>query len=157
MVRKTGAHGKDVIRLTRIEEAAFPERTGSLTATDLVTPGTVVFADDEIELGFLVLRVAADQAEIITLGVVPSARRTGIATALLSAAEAEAADQGAVKVFLEVAADNAAARALYQKAGYRRIGCRPRYYLRRDQSRVDALVLSKAMPRHSGLSTASSM
>ena len=157
MVRKTAALGEDLIRLTRIEEAAFPERTGSLTAKDLVTSGTVVFADDEIELGFLVLRVAADQAEIITLGVVPSARRTGIATALLSAAEAEAADKGAVEVFLEVASDNAAARALYEKAGYRRVGCRPRYYLRRDQSRVDALVLSKATPRDIGQSTASLM
>lgn len=87
----------------------------------------------------LLARRAADQAEILALAVVPSARRAGRARALLAAAEARAKENGVRELFLEVAASNAAARALYAAAGYREAGRRRRYYRDGD----DALVLRK--------------
>jgi [ribosomal protein S18]-alanine N-acetyltransferase len=60
---------------------------------------------------------------------------------LLEAAEARAAAAGALEMFLEVAEENAAARALYGRGGYVVVGCRRGYY--RDGS--DALVMRKTL------------
>lgn len=54
------------------------------------------------------------------LFVVPSARRTGIASALMTAAEAFAIKSGAERLTLATAHDNLAAQALYRKLGYLR-------------------------------------
>ena len=87
--------------------------------------------------GMLLGRVAADEAEILTLAVRPQVRRQGLAAALLAAALGEARARGARAMFLEVATGNAAARTLYARAGFTEVGRRVRYYA--DGS--DALVL----------------
>lgn len=94
------------------------------------------------ETGFLLLRVVADEAEILTLAVDPGARRQGIGRALVAEAAAAAAAAGAVRLFLEVAEDNAGARGLYHGAGFTQAGRRRGYYARSDGAAVDALVLS---------------
>jgi ribosomal-protein-alanine N-acetyltransferase len=87
--------------------------------------------------GLILARVAADDAEILTLAVVPEARRCGVAMALLHESATTAAAMGASAIFLEVSVGNSAARALYTRAGFAPVGRRPGYYS--DQS--DALVL----------------
>ena len=84
--------------------------------------------------------IFADEAEILTVGVVPSARRRGIARMLLGALLDEARRRGAREAYLEVRIDNAAARALYAKEGFAELGIRPGYY---DAGRVDAVVMSR--------------
>jgi ribosomal-protein-alanine N-acetyltransferase len=79
--------------------------------------------------------------EILTLGVVPGARRRGVARALLAAALPAACDLGAEEVFLEVAVDNEAAIALYAALGFRRAGLRRSYYDRGAAGFADALVM----------------
>ncbi len=91
--------------------------------------------------GFVLARVAADEAEILTLAVVPAARRQGQGAALLAAAMAGAAARGADAMFLEVSERNAAASALYAAAGFAEIGRRRRYYA----DRADALVLRRGL------------
>jgi len=78
--------------------------------------------------GFVLARVAADEAEILTLAVVPEARRQGVGAGLLAGAMAAAAARGAAAMFLEVAEGNAAARALYAAAGFAEVGRRRGYY-----------------------------
>lgn len=78
--------------------------------------------------GVVIARAVADEAEILTIGVVPAARRRGLGRKLLDAAMTEAARRGAVSMFLEVAAENAAALALYARAGFGPAGRRPGYY-----------------------------
>lgn len=95
--------------------------------------------------GFALYRVAADEAELLTVSVEPRARRAGLGRALLAACEDGARKVGARRLFLEVGAANAAARALYEGAGYAEAGRRPGYYQRSDGSRDDALVLAKAL------------
>ena len=73
-------------------------------------------------------RVAADEAEVLTLGVAPEVRRQGIATDLLRAAIAEIRARGGTAMFLEVATGNTAARALYKKFDFVEVGRRRRYY-----------------------------
>ncbi len=101
----------------------------------LAMPGC--FAVTEAE-GLALARVAADEAELLTIGVLPQARRRGAGLALLRAASGEAARRGATRLFLEVATANAPARALYARAGLVEVGRRRRYY----PDGGDALVLA---------------
>lgn len=96
--------------------------------------------------GFILMRTVADEAEILTLAVRPGARRRGVGAELVARGAAEAAARGAARLFLEVADDNAAARALYARAGFGEAGRRPLYYARADGSRRDALLLALNLP-----------
>jgi ribosomal-protein-alanine N-acetyltransferase len=87
--------------------------------------------------GMILVRVAADEAEILTLAVVPNVRRSGIGAALLREATTTARAMGAGVVFLEVSTANIAARQLYTQAGFIQAGRRPHYY----SDNSDALVL----------------
>ena len=78
--------------------------------------------------GLIVCSAAADEAEIVTIGVVPSYRRRGVAKTLLEKAVLYAAMHGVRALFLEVAVDNAAACALYRQTGFREVGMRKNYY-----------------------------
>ncbi len=86
----------------------------------LVTPGTFAYAHDD---GFVLARVAGDEAEILTLAVAPQARGRGLGRALLQAVISRTAHLGAASLFLEVGADNPAALALYAGLGFTGSGC----------------------------------
>ena len=101
---------------------------------------------DEAQDGFILLRAASGEAEILSLGVAPAARRRGVARGLLSAAIAECRQRGAKKLYLEVACDNFAALGLYSGAGFVEIGRRRNYYVRAGGT-VDALVLAREVGR----------
>ena len=90
--------------------------------------------------GFALARGAVDEAEILSLGVAPAARRAGFGRALVAALMARAAEQGARRLFLEVAEDNRAALGLYGAFGFSQVGRRPGYYARA-RGRAAALVL----------------
>lgn len=92
--------------------------------------------------GFIILSLAADQAEILTLAVARECRRKGLAQKLVSAACQAAVQRGAAVLFLEVAEDNRAAIALYKSCGFIPIGRRPAYYRRAD-GRIAALTYRK--------------
>jgi [ribosomal protein S18]-alanine N-acetyltransferase len=96
---------------------------------------------DGAPAGFALGRVAANEAEVLTLAVRPAARRAGAGQALMRALMAQAARRGAGAMFLEVAAGNAAARALYAGLGAAEVGRRRRYY----PDGADALVLRLAL------------
>jgi ribosomal-protein-alanine N-acetyltransferase len=87
--------------------------------------------------GMILARVAADEAEVLTLAVAPEVRRAGIAAALLRESVITAAALGAAAMFLEVSVANTAARAAYDRVGFQPVGRRRSYYA--DGS--DALVL----------------
>ena len=89
--------------------------------------------------GFILIRQVLDEAEILTLAVRPQARRAGLGGRLVGQGAVAAARAGAARLFLEVAEDNAAARALYDRAGFRLIGRRKGYYA---SGKTDALVLA---------------
>jgi len=89
--------------------------------------------------GFILVRQAAGEAEILTLAVAPAARRRGLGRALVNQA---LASLDHADLFLEVAADNAAAIALYEGAGFAAVGRRRGYYAR-PEGRADALVLRR--------------
>ena len=98
-------------------------------------------AKDDEPLGVILCRVAIDEVEVLTLGVTPTARRNGVAQALMTAALAVARQRGAAQAFLEVAVDNEPAIALYERLGFHRAGKRLYYYDRGEAGRMDALVM----------------
>ncbi|MGE0628949.1 MAG: ribosomal protein S18-alanine N-acetyltransferase [Hyphomicrobiaceae bacterium] len=96
-------------------------------------------------VGFAMAQIAADEAEILSLGVTPQWQRRGLGLRLLDGIMRALHGAGTNKVFLEVAADNAAAHALYAKAGFAEVGRRKKYYQRPDGIAVDALQLSRPL------------
>ena len=123
-------------QLEDLHRQCFPHKPWNATEfADLKKSGCDIIASQN---GFIVYRVVSDEAEIITIGVAPDARRSGIAAAMLAIAESDASKRGATKMFLEVAADNAPARALYKAGGYIEVGTRPKYY-----DGVDAIMMRK--------------
>ena len=87
---------------------------------------------------FLMGRVIADEAELLTLAVCPQCRRTGLARELVQRFADHAAGAGATSAFLEVAADNLPAQALYAATRWQPSGRRRDYYA----PGMDALILS---------------
>ena len=98
----------------------------------------VAHARDGGVVGYLIAWFVLDEAEIANLAVVPTARRHGVARALLEAIIAEARESRIARLFLEVRESNAAARALYASMGFLPIARRPRYYRKPVE---DAIVL----------------
>ncbi|WP_312856017.1 ribosomal protein S18-alanine N-acetyltransferase [Nocardioides stalactiti] len=90
-------------------------------------------------VGYAVVSVAQDVAELQRIATAPAARRTGVATALLAAVVAHAADLGAERLLLEVREDNDAALGFYGGAGFAEVARRPRYY----RDGTDAVVLER--------------
>ncbi|MDP9137951.1 MAG: tRNA (adenosine(37)-N6)-threonylcarbamoyltransferase complex dimerization subunit type 1 TsaB [Pseudomonadota bacterium] len=97
--------------------------------------------------GFMLVRQAADEGEILTIGTRPAHRRRGIASILLAHATERMRGSGVRKLFIEVAASNAAARALYARAGFAVQGARPAYYAVPGGDSADAVVMALLLER----------
>ncbi len=128
--------------LAAFHAAAFPpaERWDAAAMAELLAmPGVFGFIDPG---GCILARRAGGEAEILTLAVAPAVRQRGIGRALLDRVTASAGP-----LFLEVAAGNAPALALYAAAGFGEVGRRRAYY----GPGRDALVLRR--PSSGGLVT----
>ena len=96
-------------------------------------------------LGFVLGRSNGARAEVLSLGVAPSARQRGVARALMNAAIDGVSRRGLRTLYLEVAEDNDAALRLYRALGFAPVGRRPGYYARPEARAVDALTLRRAI------------
>lgn len=92
-------------------------------------------------IAYAVMLVALDEAHLLNLSVKRAMHGQGAGRALLAHLFDQARDYGAVQLFLEVRPSNAAALALYQRAGFAPIGRRRRYYPAADGQREDAVVM----------------
>lgn len=108
----------------------------------LASLGVFTFAESA---GFAMGRVAVDEAELLTLAVDPAARRLGTGKRLVAGFLEAARLRAAARAFLEVAADNAPAIALYLQAGFAPCGRRRGYYRPAQGPAVDALVMDRAL------------
>ena len=93
--------------------------------------------------GFALSRLAADEAEILTIAVHSPHRSRGIGRALMSDTLSRLADWHVRSLFLEVEQTNRAAIALYSRMGFREVGQRRGYYQKQRESAATALVLRK--------------
>lgn len=90
---------------------------------------------------FILLRCAADEAEIITLATHPDFRRKGYADKIIAQMIEQLKIISISKLFLEVRADNIAAIKLYKKHGFSQTAIRPNYYAMPDGTRKDAIIM----------------
>ncbi len=148
-MRLEGGSAADAAGMASVHAASFAEPWDAAEITALLNgPGgfaqLVRDAKTATLLAFILARVVADEAEVLTLAVDPAHRRAGVGRALIEAVALIAAAAGARTLFLEVAGDNPAALALYRAAGFAQVGARPAYY-RRGEAATDALVLRRAL------------
>ena len=95
--------------------------------------------------GFVMSRKALDEAEILTIAVTARAQGGGLARVLLQDHMGRLAGLGVRALFLEVDEENAPARKLYERAGFREVGRRKAYYRKPDGSTATALVMRREL------------
>ncbi|MGB0900467.1 GNAT family N-acetyltransferase [Halocynthiibacter sp.] len=122
-----------------------PRPWSAMEFANLLESRGIIFAGDT--RGFILGRIAGPEAELLTIAVAPEARKTGIGRTLVAQYHDAMRDQGAEESFLEVAANNTAAIALYLGSGYTQTGKRPKYYTTPDGQKQDALVFSRPLSR----------
>lgn len=129
----TGSAG-DIAAVEQVMARAFDPRFGEAwTRSQLLgilgMPGvwlTLARLDGEVA-GFALARAIVDEAELLLLATAPSCRRQGVGSALVRSILAEARGRGAVRVHLEVRANNRAID-LYRTHGFAKCGERRGYY-----------------------------
>lgn len=94
--------------------------------------------------GFALVQTIAGCSELLTLAVSPQHQRQGIAQGLIKS-WLGTLDPQADTTFLEVAADNTPAIALYEKNGFDRSGLRKAYYRRATGPAMDAVLMTRAL------------
>lgn len=99
--------------------------------------------------GFIATSIAAGEAEVLMIAVDPVAQGAGLGRGLMQHALGQAGLLGADQCFLEVAADNLAARALYARCGFAETAVRKGYYAR-PGGYVDAIVMSRQIGNSGG-------
>lgn len=126
---------------SRPELAVYMRRPGAFTLVAESRTGEVSQNDGEQAkiIGFIVAEARRQTGHIITIDVLPEARRAGIGSSLLQAAEDRLRQAGAAIVELETAVDNAAAIQFYKRKEYFVEKTVPGYY----SNHLDALVMRK--------------
>ncbi len=130
---KTKLKEKDIARIAEIEASLFKDKAWSLALikSELERPENLVIVvkDDFSEvIGYIIVKILLDEAEILRFGVKKENQGKGIGKDLLIVALDELKRRGVKKVFLEVSADNIKAQSLYEKFEFKKVGERPDYY-----------------------------
>lgn len=141
MITQVGAEASEA--LAAMHAGAFPRPWRAAEFARLLANPTAFALAHGGGHGFVLAWAAAGEAEILTLAVAPSERRRGLGAALVREAAGLAHARGAATLHLEVAEDNAAARALYAMLGFVQAGRRPGYYA---EDGAHALVIARALP-----------
>ena len=132
--------------LAQLHAACFEHPWDEAAFASLLATGAraLIAQQSDLPVGMVVFRASQDEAEILTMATLPHSRRMGVAGQLLESAVQDLRSVGVTVLHLEVAVDNAAARALYNRASFAEVGCRRGYY-RRGEHRIDALVLTREL------------
>lgn len=133
--------------LATLHGQLFPQGwTSEAFATLLGHPGSMALlarlGTPPGPIGFVLAQMAADEAEILTIGVAAAHQRHGVGRKLVEAICRAARKSEVKRLFLEVAQSNTAARGLYGKLGFKEVGTRKGYYQQPGGGAEDAVVLA---------------
>ncbi len=132
--------------LSSIHAQCFPHYWDMAAFSDFFSvDGTIALvADNNGQIvGMVVYRISHEQADIITIAVLPQFRRQGIARSLMAEALRDMGTRKVVKLFLDVEEGNQPAISLYESLGFSHERRRRQYYRQSDGTCTDALVMSK--------------
>ena len=136
---------EDVCEIAALERMCFSDPwSENSVASELVNPlsSWLVAVDGGKVVGYIGSQAVLDAADVMNLAVAPEYRRRGIAQALLQELTHCLRKKNVIALLLEVRVSNAPAIALYEKLGFVKVGCRPKYY---HNPREDALILRKEL------------
>lgn len=144
------AHVSDAAELARLHGDLFDDPWSAESIERLLShPGSISLiarAGQPLKAaGFVIGQVAADEAELLSVAVGKDWQRKGIGRDLVQAIGRAAKNAGARKLHLEVAADNTAALALYEKLQFTVTGRRKAYYERPGAEAQDAITLALSL------------
>lgn len=139
----------EVAVLAAMHAECFEERWSPQAMGEVIGgPGVfamIASARDSAPIGFAIARVIGEDSELLSIGVLPAARRRQVAKQMIGAVLRRAAEAGARRIFLEVAEDNFPAQSLYRFFGFRLVGRRPAYYRRSGGGTTAALTLRRVL------------
>lgn len=147
--RATDVDSDAIAQLLARCDGAARWSAGSIAAAIIAGAICWISEHDRGLAGMILVRVAADEMEILNLGVSPQDRRKGIATRLLMQALRYGTQHGTTKAYLEVRAKNQAARSFYAANSFRAEGGRENYYTSPSD---DAILMSRGLKRFDGKS-----
>jgi [ribosomal protein S18]-alanine N-acetyltransferase len=127
----TEARPRDAAKIAAMHAASFQRGWGEDEIQRLLIDRSVVghcSRSGQTMTGFVLSRMAADEAEILSIAIAPAWRGRGLSRPLLDLNLRRLAGLGIRTVFLEVDEHNDAARRLYKRAGFREVGRREGYY-----------------------------
>ena len=136
------ARPADAAAIAALHKASFQRGWGEEEVYSLLIDKNVIAhraVIGRVMAGFILSRLAASEAEILSIAIAPKQRGRGLSRPLLDLNLRRLAGLGARTVFLEVDENNAPAGALYRRAGFAAVGRRKSYY----QSGANALVLRR--------------
>ena len=147
VIRRAGVEAAGAI--AALHAASFADPWSAPSVARLIGgPGgfALIAALDGREAGFALLQCVPPEAELLSIGVDPAVRRGGVGRALLQHAAHDLMQGGGAVMFLDVAADNDPALALYRALGFQDMSRRVRYY----GGRIDAIVMQAGLARIAG-------
>jgi ribosomal-protein-alanine N-acetyltransferase len=140
------ATARDAAALAALHGECFP-RGWSEDEMERLLIDRAVIADratvGRTTVGFILSRMAGEEAEILSVAVAPTWRGRGISTSLLMLHLRRLAGHAMRAVFLEVGEQNEPARRLYARAGFEEVGRRQGYYQTAEGESATALVLRR--------------
>ena len=145
------ANKEDTARIAEIERAVFSDAWSEAGVRETMCQKTAdiyVAEDGETTAGYVVIYTVLDESEVARIAVSPEFRRKGAAGLLLDTVISEGALNGTVTWHLEVRESNVAARALYEKKGFRDVGIRKGFY---ENPKEDAVLMTKSLETVSGV------
>ncbi len=142
------AGARDAPRLAQLHGASFHRGWGEAEFESMLAErGTLVhrLRMGRKIIGFAVSRIAADEAEILSIALAASHRGRGLSRNLLLTHLGHLAGRGVRTVFLEVEENNQPARRLYERAGFTVAGRRERYYQQPEGEQLNAVLMRRAL------------
>ncbi len=143
MIRKM--RREDVPQIAALERLCFSDPWSEASiSSELENPISLwlVAEADGVVQGYIGSQSAPPDCDIMNLAVAPDARRQQLGRTLLQSLIDELHRRGTERLFLEVRASNAPARALYASFGFEQVGLRKKYYVNPVE---DALILRKEL------------
>ncbi len=138
----------DAGRMSRLHMRCFDDPWSAVSFRGLLLDTSILTLGVELDgalVAFAMAQTVAGESDILTVATAPEHRRKGLGATLIGALINRLGERGVSRITLDVAEDNAAARALYRGFGFTEDGRRPRYYTAGRDVPVDAVLMSRNM------------